>query len=45
MLSEFFRESYPEICGNGYKGSMKGIWVILEEAVIEVLNGNRTSDT
>jgi len=21
---------------------MKGIWVILEEAVIEVLNGNRT---
>jgi DNA polymerase bacteriophage-type len=39
---KIFRESYPEICGNGYDGSMKGIWVRLEEAVIDVLQGERT---
>jgi len=38
---KMFRESYPEICGNGYNGQMKGIWVILEEAVMDVLKGER----
>jgi len=36
-----FRESYPEICGNGYNGQIKGIWVILEEAIRDVLQGER----
>lgn len=39
---KIFRESYPEICGNGYDGGIKGIWVVLEEAVMDVLNGERT---
>lgn len=38
---KIFRESYPEICGNGYN-QMKGIWVLLEDAVADVLNGERT---
>jgi DNA polymerase bacteriophage-type len=38
---KIFRESYPEICGNGYN-QMKGIWVRLEEAVMDVLNGQKT---
>jgi DNA polymerase len=38
---KIFRESYPEICGNGYKGQMKGIWILLEEAVADVLKGER----
>lgn len=37
-----FRESYPEICGNGYNGTVKGIWVIIEEAIADVLQGERT---
>jgi DNA polymerase len=37
-----FRESYPEICGNGFNGEMKGIWIQLEEAVADVLAGERT---
>jgi DNA polymerase len=41
-IVKVFRESYPEICGNGYKGQMKGIWVRLEEAVMEVMQGERT---
>src|ERR1700680_486788 len=40
--TKIFRESYPEICGNGYSGQMKGIWVQLEEAVADVLKGDRT---
>jgi hypothetical protein len=37
-----FREAYPEICGNGKKGSIKGVWVRLEEAVTDVMRGDRT---
>jgi DNA polymerase bacteriophage-type len=37
-----FREAYAEICGNGKKGSIKGIWVRLEEAVMDVMRGDRT---
>lgn len=42
QVVKIFRESYPEICGTGYNGSIKGIWVVLEEAVKDVLNGERT---
>ena len=42
---KMFRESYPEICGNGYSGQMKGIWVRLEEAVMDVLKGERVTRT
>jgi DNA polymerase len=42
QVVKIFRESYPEICSNGYNDSMKGIWVILEEAVMDVLKGERT---
>lgn len=37
MIVKVFRQSYPEICGNGYNGEMKGIWVQLEEAVLDVM--------
>lgn len=37
MVVKVFRQSYPEICGNGYQGEMKGIWVQLEEAVLDVM--------
>jgi DNA polymerase len=39
---KIFRESYPEICGNGYSENIAGIWVRLEQAVADVLNGERT---
>ena len=39
---KIFRNAYPEICGNGYNGEIKGIWIQLEEAVADVLNGDRT---
>jgi len=42
QVVKIFRESYPEICGNGYNGQMKGMWVLLEEAIADVLNGERT---
>jgi DNA polymerase len=42
QVVKIFRESYPEICGNGYNGQMKGMWVILEEAIADVLGGERT---
>jgi len=42
QVVKIFRESYPEICGNGYSGQMKGIWVQLEDAVADVLKGERT---
>ena len=42
---KMFRTAYPEICGNGYSGQMKGIWVLLEEAVMDVLNGERVTRT
>jgi DNA polymerase bacteriophage-type len=35
---EVFRNAYPEICGNGYDGNMKGIWVRLEDAVLDVMD-------
>jgi DNA polymerase len=41
-IVKIFRESYPEICANGYGGGMKGIWVQLEDAVMDVLNGQKT---
>lgn len=37
MVTDVFRKSYPEICGNGYQGEMEGIWVQLEKAVLEVM--------
>lgn len=37
MVVDVFRNSYQEICGNGYDGSPKGIWVQLEEAVLDVM--------
>lgn len=37
MVTDVFRKSYLEICGNGYNGEMKGIWVQLEEAVLDVM--------
>lgn len=37
-----FRNAYPEICGNGYGGQEKGIWVRLEEAVMDVMQGTNT---
>lgn len=37
MVVDVFRNSYPEICGNGYDGTTKGIWVQLEEAVLDVM--------
>jgi DNA polymerase len=42
FVVQMFREAYPEICGNGRKGSTKGVWVRLEEAVSEVMHGDRT---
>lgn len=42
QVVKIFRESYPEICGNGYGGQMKGIWIQLEDAVADVLEGERT---
>jgi DNA polymerase len=39
---KIFRNAFPEICGNGYSGEMKGMWVQLEEAIADVLNGERT---
>ena len=42
QVVKIFRSSYPEICGNGYNGEMKGIWIQLEEAVSDVLQGERT---
>ena len=41
-VSRVFRETFPEICGNGYNGQIKGIWVRLEEAVADVMNGKET---
>lgn len=38
LVTSVFRQSYPEICGNGHNGEMKGIWVQLEEAVLDVMN-------
>jgi hypothetical protein len=37
MVTDVFRKSYGEICGNGYNGEPKGIWVQLEEAVLDVM--------
>lgn len=37
MSVKVFRQTYPEICGNGYHGEPKGIWVQLEEAVLAVM--------
>lgn len=39
MATDIFRQSYQEICGNGYDGQPKGIWVRLEDAVMEVMRG------
>jgi len=38
MVTDVFRSSYQEICGNGFDGSPKGIWVQLEEAVMDVMD-------
>jgi DNA polymerase len=43
MVTDVFRASYPEICGNGYGGQPKGIWVQLEEAVLDVMNPDATN--
>lgn len=37
LVTDVFRKSYPEICGNGYQGEMEGIWVQLEKAVLDVM--------
>src|SRR5208282_1331076 len=37
MVTGVFRNSYPEICGNGYSGEIEGIWVQLENAVMDVM--------
>lgn len=42
LVVKVFRNSYPEICGNGYNGEIRGIWIQLEDAVADVLNGERT---
>ena len=42
VATSVFRNSYPEICGNGYGDNSKGIWVQLEEAVLDVMNGTNT---
>jgi DNA polymerase bacteriophage-type len=42
FVVRMFREAYIEICGNGAKGTTKGVWVRLEEAVLDVMNGDRT---
>jgi DNA polymerase bacteriophage-type len=42
IIIDVFRASYPEICGTGYSGQMKGIWVQLEEAVFDVMDGQDT---
>lgn len=41
--TEVFRNAYPEICGNGYDGNVKGIWVQLEEAVLDVMDPKKTA--
>jgi len=38
MVVRMFRESYPEICGNGFKDNPRGIWVRLEDAVADVMH-------
>jgi hypothetical protein len=38
LVTEVFRNSYPEICGNGFGGTEPGIWVQLEEAVMDVMD-------
>lgn len=38
MVTGVFRQSYPEIAGSGYDGQMAGIWVQLEEAVMDVMD-------
>lgn len=37
MVTDVFRKSYPEICGNSYNGEMEGIWVQLEQAIFDVM--------
>ncbi len=37
MVVSVFRNAYPEICGNGYQGQIKGIWVQLEDAIMDVM--------
>ena len=41
-IVRMFRQAYPEICGTGAKGGIKGIWIRLEEAVADVLKGTDT---
>lgn len=38
-----FRNSYPEICGNGFKETQKGIWVLIEEAIMDVMTHSNTT--
>ena len=38
-IVRMFRLAYPEICGTGAKGGIKGIWIRLEEAIADVLKG------
>lgn len=42
MVVRVFREAYPEICGNGFSGQMEGIWVQLENAVLDVMDPARS---
>jgi DNA polymerase bacteriophage-type len=40
-----FRNSYPEICGNGFNDTQRGIWVQLEDAVMDVMEHSNTRRT
>ena len=42
MVTEVFRNAYPEIAGTGYNGAPEGIWVRLENAVYDVMRGEDT---
>ena len=42
MVTEVFRNAYPEIAGTGYSGAPEGIWVRLENAVYDVMRGEDT---
>lgn len=43
LVVRMFRAAYPEICGNGRKGEMKGVWVRLEEAVADVMHPDHSN--